>query len=294
MAVPTRWTARTIYDYPPFVGTTTPGLTNLTVQPGEGVDGRRRSILYAATRARSPIGDRLVTELNAGAPRISRERQIRDEVDRRVAILRVVGGLASEPIDRDLIEVVRLAHAEPLSVARITADPELAARILAVTARLVRTTSVAGAALSTADALRLTPRGTAVLAQVTLGCSYAEVGKRLALEKTLVCAVGIYGPVGAFLPELFVSLYRYTSAGMACNLGALVGGGITPLVAASIIAGAGSASIGFLLAEVSVVSLIATFGLPETRGIDLVTADIAAGKAPTRDVAGSRCGHTFV
>ena len=145
-----------------FVGTTTPGLKNLTVQTGEGVDGRGQSILYAATRTRSPIGDRLVTELNAGAPRISRERQIRDEVDRRVAIL------------------------------------------------------------------RLTPRGTAVLAQVTLGCSYAEVGKRLALEKTLVCAVDIYGPVRAFRPKLFATLYRHTSAGMACNLGALVGGGITP------------------------------------------------------------------
>ncbi|MFC5930532.1 GAF domain-containing protein [Cryobacterium melibiosiphilum] len=213
-----------------FVGTTTQGLKNLNVQPGEGVggralrnarpvgvsdyfdsdrithhhdqavrieglrsmvalpvlvDGRGRSILYAATRDRSPIGERLVTELNAGAVQISRELQIRDEVDHRVAILRVVGSLAAEPIDRDLIEVVRLAHAELLSVARITADPELAERILAVTARLVGTASVTGAA-SRADAPRLTPRETDVLAQVALGCSYAEVGKRLALQSVTV------------------------------------------------------------------------------------------------------------
>ncbi|MFC5930531.1 MFS transporter [Cryobacterium melibiosiphilum] len=107
----------------------------------------------------------------------------------------------------------------------------------------------------------------------------------LGLSGTLLIVAGIYGPVGAFLPELFATRYRYTGAGMAYNLGALVGGGITPLVAASIIASSGSASIGFLLAGVSVVSLIATFGLPETRGIDLGTADVAAGKTPERDDA---------
>ncbi|TFD53987.1 GAF domain-containing protein [Cryobacterium frigoriphilum] len=214
-----------------FVGTTTQGLKNLNVQPGEGVggralrharpvgvsdyfdsdrithhhdqavrieglrsmvalpvlvDGRGRSILYAATRDRSPIGERLVTELGIGALQISRELQIRDEVDHRVAILRVVGSLAAEPIDRDLIEVVRLAHAELLSVASITADPALAERILAVTARLVGTASASGSTSSTTDVPRLTPRETDVLAQVALGCSYAEVGKRLALQSVTV------------------------------------------------------------------------------------------------------------
>ncbi|TFD08889.1 MFS transporter [Cryobacterium sp. TMT1-2-2] len=61
----------------------------------------------------------------------------------------------------------------------------------------------------------------------------------LGLSGTLLIIAGIYGPVGAFLPELFATRYRYTGAGMAYNLGALVGGGITPLVAASIIATSG-------------------------------------------------------
>lgn len=104
----------------------------------------------------------------------------------------------------------------------------------------------------------------------------------LGLSGTLLIVAGIYGPVGAFLPELFATRYRYTGAGMAYNLGALVGGGITPLIAASIIATAGSASIGLLLAGVSLVSLLATFGLPETRGVNLDTVAEAETRGPVR------------
>ncbi|MCO4254180.1 MFS transporter [Pseudarthrobacter cellobiosi] len=98
------------------------------------------------------------------------------------------------------------------------------------------------------------------------------------LSGTLLIVAGIYGPVGAFLPELFATRYRYTGAGMAYNLGALVGGGVTPLVAASLGASLGSPAIGLLLAGVSLVSLFATFGLPETRGIDLATSGTTAAK----------------
>lgn len=101
----------------------------------------------------------------------------------------------------------------------------------------------------------------------------------LGLSGTLLIVAGVYGPVGAFLPELFATRYRYTGAGMAYNLGALVGGGITPLVAASLGATLGSYSIGLLLAGVSLVSLLATFGLPETRGIEL---DAVSGSTAVR------------
>lgn len=46
---------------------------------------------------------------------------------------------------------------------------------------------------------------------------------------TLLIVANIYGPVGAFLPQFFAPRYRYTGAGMACNLGALTGDGVTPL-----------------------------------------------------------------
>ncbi|WP_251043020.1 MFS transporter [Arthrobacter sp. ISL-69] len=100
----------------------------------------------------------------------------------------------------------------------------------------------------------------------------------IGLSGTLLIVAGIYGPVGAFLPELFATRYRYTGAGMAYNLGALVGGGVTPLVAASLGASLGSPAIGLLLAGVSLVSLFATFGLPETRGIDLAASGNTAAR----------------
>ncbi|KGJ77546.1 hypothetical protein GY21_07580 [Cryobacterium roopkundense] len=208
-----------------FYGTTTQGLKNLRVNPGEGVggralfqtrpvgvndyfesdrithqhdeavrieglhamvalplvvDGRARGILYASTRERTTFGERVITELSASASLISRELIIRDEVDSRVSILRVVHGTAAESSDRDLLEVVRLAHAELLALARTTDDPELSERILAVTARLE------GGGTAQSGAPRLTRRETDVLAQVALGCSYAEVGKRLALQAVTV------------------------------------------------------------------------------------------------------------
>lgn len=122
----------------------------------------------------------MITELSASASLISRELIIRDEVDSRVSILRVVHGTAAESSDRDLLEVVRLAHAELLALARTTDDPELSERILAVTARLE------GGGTAQSGAPRLTRRETDVLAQVALGCSYAEVGKRLALQAVTV------------------------------------------------------------------------------------------------------------
>ncbi|MFO7690294.1 MAG: LuxR C-terminal-related transcriptional regulator [Cryobacterium sp.] len=208
-----------------FVGTTTRGLKDLSVQPGEGVGGRAlrqarpvgvadyfdsehithhhdqavrieglrsmvalpvllggqaRSMLYAATRDQSSIGDGIIDELTRGAARISRELRIRDEVDHRVAILRVVQGETAAPMDRDLTEVVRMAHAELLSVASTTTDPALAERILAVSKRLL------GQDPGVTDAPRLTRRETDVLSQVALGCSYAEVGQRLALKPVTV------------------------------------------------------------------------------------------------------------
>ncbi|TDW28676.1 LuxR C-terminal-related transcriptional regulator [Cryobacterium psychrophilum] len=208
-----------------FVGTTTHGLRNLVVQTGEGIGGRAllqarpvgvsdyfnsdrithqhdravrieglramvalpvlvggqpRSMLYAATRDSASIGERSIDLLTAGASLISRELLIRDEVDNRVSILRVVDQHATEPLDRDLIEIVRIAHAELLSMARLTTDPALSLRLLAVTQQLVGSSSVP------ADAPRLTPRESDVLAQVALGCSYAEVGRRLALRPVTV------------------------------------------------------------------------------------------------------------
>jgi len=92
--------------------------------------------------------------------------------------------------------------------------------------------------------------------------------------------VGIaYGPIGAQLPELFPTRYRYTGAGMAYNLAGVLGGGVVPLIATALVASfATSTAIGLLLAGLSVVSLACTLLLRDT-------VDDSLGVAPVRAVA---------
>lgn len=78
--------------------------------------------------------------------------------------------------------------------------------------------------------------------------------------------VGIaYGPIGAQLPELFPTRYRYTGAGMAYNLAGVLGGGVVPLIATALVSTfMSSLAIGLLLAGLSMVSLACTLLLPDT------------------------------
>lgn len=89
------------------------------------------------------------------------------------------------------------------------------------------------------------------------------------LSVTMFLTGGSYGPVGSYLPELFQTRYRYTGAGMAYNLGALLGGGVSPLVASALAASLGGTAIGFMLAGIAALSLVCTLALRETKGESL-------------------------
>lgn len=78
-----------------------------------------------------------------------------------------------------------------------------------------------------------------------------------------------YGPLGAFLPELFQTRYRYTAAGIAFSLSAAVGGAIPPLVAAAITQKFGASGVGLLLAALCLIATVCTFTLRETRHLEL-------------------------
>lgn len=95
----------------------------------------------------------------------------------------------------------------------------------------------------------------------------------LGLSVTMFIVGGSYGPFGSYLPELFQTRYRYTGAGTAYNLAALLGGGITPLVAAALAATFGGTAIGYLLAGVAVLSLVCAIALRETSGHSLDDAE---------------------
>ena len=72
-----------------------------------------------------------------------------------------------------------------------------------------------------------------------------------------LCGVS-YGPVGAFLPQLFRTQYRYTGAGVAYNLGGILGGGVAPILAAALVGAYGISAVGSLLAALAVLSLISS------------------------------------
>jgi MFS family permease len=83
----------------------------------------------------------------------------------------------------------------------------------------------------------------------------------------LVLAVGGIGlgPAAAFLPELFATRYRYTGAGVAFNLAAILGGVVPAVLAATLQARFGSPAVGLLLAGLGLFGTCCVLVLPETR-----------------------------
>lgn len=90
----------------------------------------------------------------------------------------------------------------------------------------------------------------------------------------LAGALGImglcFGPMAAFLPELFPTRFRYSGAGMAYSIGGILGGSLPPLVATALQAAYGSTAVGLYVAAVGVISLACALAVRETvhRGLD--------------------------
>lgn len=91
----------------------------------------------------------------------------------------------------------------------------------------------------------------------------------LALGGTLLCMGVVYGPMGAYLPELFSARVRYSGASLAYNLGGVLGGAVAPLVATDLQASYGSGAVGWYVSAMAVVSLVCVLSLPETRTREL-------------------------
>lgn len=78
----------------------------------------------------------------------------------------------------------------------------------------------------------------------------------LAMSITLAVMGGIYGPMGAFLPELFKPSLRYTGSALAYSLGGIFGGALAPIIATDLAANFGSHSIGYYLAAMALLSIV--------------------------------------
>ncbi|MEU6791627.1 MFS transporter [Nonomuraea wenchangensis] len=75
----------------------------------------------------------------------------------------------------------------------------------------------------------------------------------------------VFGPMGAYLPELFRTEYRYSGASVAYSLGGVLGGAVPPLVATGMQAGGlGATAVGAYVSAMALLSLLCLFALPET------------------------------
>jgi MFS family permease len=96
-----------------------------------------------------------------------------------------------------------------------------------------------------------------------------DTGSRVLFALAIMGTFGIlgisYGPMAAFIPEVFATRFRYTGAGLAFNLGGILGGAMPPLVAGALLAEYGGWAIGLLMAVLILISLLSTYALPENR-----------------------------
>ncbi|MEO3800746.1 MFS transporter [Nonomuraea sp. B1E8] len=87
----------------------------------------------------------------------------------------------------------------------------------------------------------------------------------LALAGALALMGLIFGPMGAYLPELFRTEYRYSGASVAYSLGGVLGGAVPPLVATGMQAGGmGTMAVGGYVSAMALLSLLCLLALPET------------------------------
>jgi LuxR family transcriptional regulator, regulator of acetate metabolism len=146
------------------------------------VAGRARAVLYAASREGGSIGDRVRDALARAAARMGAELAVRDEVDRRLALMDAAPAAPSAVEDPARWEEVRAVHADLRLAAQAIEDAALRELLLSACGRL----AALGAAPDAPPAVHLSAREVDVLTQVALGCSNRETATRLSLRPETV------------------------------------------------------------------------------------------------------------
>ncbi|AJP71563.1 MFS transporter [Sphingomonas hengshuiensis] len=103
------------------------------------------------------------------------------------------------------------------------------------------------------------PVGMAMAALVTAN---ALLGVFAWLALALFVMGFVYGPLGGWLPSLFPARVRYTGVSVTFNLGGIIGGGLTPFIAETLVKQGGLWLVGAYLAGAGALSLA---GLALTR-----------------------------
>ncbi|SEB58631.1 LuxR C-terminal-related transcriptional regulator [Streptomyces melanosporofaciens] len=146
------------------------------------VSGSVRGVLYGATRASTPLGDRAADAVAGAARQLATELAVRDEVDRRLRFRLASETGSGHNTSYSETEEIRELHAELRVIAQTVQDDSLRDRLLDVSQRL------AGLGTAPRTPSPLSPREIDVLAQVALGCSNVEAATRLSLKPETVKA----------------------------------------------------------------------------------------------------------
>jgi MFS family permease len=81
----------------------------------------------------------------------------------------------------------------------------------------------------------------------------------------------VYGPIAAFLVELFPTKIRYTSMSLPYHIGNGVFGGMVPIIGLSLIKATGNnfAGIWYPMGIAAICAVVCYFKIPETSHIDI-------------------------
>ncbi|WP_239806526.1 MFS transporter [Croceicoccus hydrothermalis] len=79
----------------------------------------------------------------------------------------------------------------------------------------------------------------------------------LFLSLALLCMGFLYGPLGAYLPELFPARVRYSGASLTFNVGGILGGAVAPVAAQALAEIGGLGFVGLYIAGAALISIIA-------------------------------------
>jgi MFS family permease len=86
----------------------------------------------------------------------------------------------------------------------------------------------------------------------------------------LVVFAMLYGPMGAYLPELYGTRLRYSGAAVSYNLGGVFGGALAPLISTQLLAATGASwSVSLYVLTMAAVTFVCIYFLSETRLTDL-------------------------
>ena len=135
---------------------------------------------------------------------------------------------------------------------------------LAVTALFLGSLALLFASLPGPDLLSLPCGGLGLLLGLAGVLRARAAGRGLFLALALSMMGFVYGPLGAWLPSLFPARVRYTGASIAFNIGGILGGAVTPLLAQKLAVAGGLELVGVYLGGSAVISLIALIPLRET------------------------------